>query len=481
MSMRTRLIVILSIVLTAAFLSTSLITYFVARSQYRDSSFDAVLPLLTNNILTEIQRDLMRPIDVSSTMAADTFLRDWILAGEEDLGQIQQYLTEIRDTYQFFTAFYVSDLTGHYYYPKGILKTISRDDAHDVWYYIFKESGLSVDLDVDTDEASDGTLTIFINHRIHDYEGRFLGVTGVGLSVESISSLLSEYQERFGRLVYMISPDGVVQAHPDVNLVEQTSIHEIPGIREVASDILTHGTEPATYEIHREGDPVYLEARYFPEFDWYILGEQETSQALGRLRSTLFTSLAIGLLTTGCVIAIVILVINRYQGRLETLVAMDELTGIANRRHFMTRLRDEVARSDRYAQAMSLLMIDVDHFKLVNDTHGHLAGDRVLKGIADAFREQIRETDILGRVGGEEFGVILPQSGSEEAQRAAERMRESIAQRRFPIPGETVHSMTISIGVATRTPDSFDFEELLKRADEAMYRAKAAGRNRVSL
>ena len=481
MSIRVKLILVLSAVLVMAFASTSVITYVVSRDRYRTSAVDEILPLLTNNILSEIQQDLMTPLNTSSLMAHDTFLKDWTVAGEGDVSQVEQYLREIKDTYGFFTAFFVSERTGRYYYYDGILKTISRDDSHDVWYYTFKEKNVDVDLDVDTDEASAGSLTIFINHRVVDYEGRFLGVAGVGLSMDGISRLLSEYEARFGRLVYMVDSNGLVQAHPDVSLVESASIVDAEGIGTVASAILAQSGVSNTYEFNRQGRRVFLEVRYFPEFDWYLIGEQETSDSLGRIRSVLFTNLAVGLLATCIVIAAVVIVVNRFQGRLEALVMVDPLTGVANRRHFMETLQSESERAKRYGHTLCLLMIDVDRFKKVNDRHGHLVGDRVLRIVTETIQDSLRDPDTLGRLGGEEFGVLLQETSLDDAVIVAERIRAGVSARFLQEPGIKPFHTTVSIGAAAMLTGSSDYESLLRHADTAMYRAKTDGRNRVSI
>ncbi len=481
MSIRIKLILVLSAVLVMAFVSTSVITYMVSKDRYRASAVDEILPLLTNNILSEIQRDLMMPLDISSLMAHDTFLKDWAVAGEGNVSQIEKYLREIKDTYGFFTAFFISERTGRYYYYNGVLKTISRDDSHDVWYYAFKEKNVDVDLDVDTDEASAGSLTIFINHRVIDYEGRFLGVTGVGLSMDGISQLLSEYEARFGRLVYMVDSNGLVQAHPDISFVESASIVDAEGISTVASAILAQRGDSKTYEFNRQGRRVLLEVRYFPEFDWYLIGEQEASDSLGRIRSVLFTNLAVGLLATCIVIAVVVIVVNRFQGRLEALVMVDPLTGVANRRHFMETLQSEAERAKRYGHTLSLLMIDVDRFKKVNDRHGHLVGDRVLRILTETIQDSLRDSDTLGRLGGEEFGVVLHETSLDDAVIVAERIRVGVSARFLQEPGLERLNTTVSIGAASILTGSSDYENLLRHADTAMYQAKADGRNRVSV
>jgi len=478
MSIRSKLILALSVVLLLAFASTSVVTYVVSKNRHRTTTLNETLPLLTRNILSEIQRDLMMPIDIASLMANDTFLKNWVLAGEKDSSQVVEYLKEIKEKYGFFTAFFVSEETAHYYYYDGILKTVSRDDPHDVWYYNFREKNVDVDLDVDTDEASGGSLTIFINYQLVDYEGRFLGVTGVGLNMGSMSQRLSEHRALYGRMVYMVDSAGLIQAHPDQSLIETASIHDIEGISSVAADILEQDTDPKTYEFDRAGRHVFLIALYFQDFDWYLIVEQEERDAIEHLRSVMSSSLAVGLLTTCVVIGIVILVVNRFQRRLEVLASVDELTKVANRRQFMDTLKTEVTRAVRYERGLSLLMIDADHFKSVNDKYGHLAGDKTLMMLVKSIQGCLRETDVLGRLGGEEFAAVLPETDLDEALVVAERIRLEVESSSLQSESGSRH-MTVSVGVALVRAGSADTEDLLHRADSAMYRAKAEGRNRV--
>jgi diguanylate cyclase (GGDEF)-like protein/PAS domain S-box-containing protein len=156
----------------------------------------------------------------------------------------------------------------------------------------------------------------------------------------------------------------------------------------------------------------------------------------------------------------------------------DGLTGLYNSRHFYARVHEEVERCNRYASQLSLILLDVDNFKKFNDTYGHLEGDRVLAGLAEVIRNEIRGADSAYRYGGEEFIVIFPETIPEESQVVAERLRRAFAEREFtPAPGERVH-MTISIGGGNYHPG----EELIpfvKRIDEAMYSAKKLGKNAV--
>ena len=163
---------------------------------------------------------------------------------------------------------------------------------------------------------------------------------------------------------------------------------------------------------------------------------------------------------------------NRY---LAHLAAYDALTGLPNQRHFLRLLSSEMMRSERMGEPVSLIMIDVDHFKRVNDTHGHLVGNRVLMSVADDISRSARAYDDACRVGGEEFAVILPHTEPADALSVAERMRSNVAL----IAHEGQPGVTISAGVATFPTDGDTIRVLIGRADEALYAAKREGRNCV--
>jgi diguanylate cyclase (GGDEF)-like protein len=157
----------------------------------------------------------------------------------------------------------------------------------------------------------------------------------------------------------------------------------------------------------------------------------------------------------------------------------DMLTGIANRRHFMVLGEQELSRTIRYGGELSLLMMDIDYFKNVNDVHGHHVGDLVLQKLGDVCHETLRDIDTAGRIGGEEFAVLLPQTSNEQASEAAERLRAVISSSETPSEqGLPVH-FTVSIGVTTLVDKSTNLDTLLSEADKALYEAKEQGRNKV--
>jgi diguanylate cyclase (GGDEF)-like protein len=165
---------------------------------------------------------------------------------------------------------------------------------------------------------------------------------------------------------------------------------------------------------------------------------------------------------------------------LRQLATVDELTGLLNRREFDRILRDEEGRALRFGLPLALLMVDADHFKAVNDTHGHLAGDAVLREIATRLRSQVREVDRVARFGGEEFAVVLVQSDRAAAVETAERLRQAVAAAPISAGPDATVTMTISIGVAVLPTDATSAVALVSASDKALYAAKTAGRNRVA-
>ncbi len=166
------------------------------------------------------------------------------------------------------------------------------------------------------------------------------------------------------------------------------------------------------------------------------------------------------------------------QQKLELLATTDFLTGLANRKQIMTDLAQQIEQYRRYGTKFSLLMVDIDHFKTVNDTHGHLVGDAVLVQLARIFKETLRILDSAGRYGGEEFLIVLGQADLQKALQTAERIRLAVQQHIFTCDDVTLHA-TISIGVAEISTEDRTINELIDRADQALYDAKEHGRNRV--
>lgn len=472
-----RLLGWLSLILVVGFLTTSVAGYVVSRDTIRNSISHHTLPLTGDNIYSEIQKDLLRPVFISSLMAHDTFLRDWILDGEKDVSQISRYLKEVKEKYGTISSFLVSDRSRKYYFAEGVLKTVSPDTPADAWYLRVRDMETPYEINVDYDMANRNAMTVFINYRIFDYQGGYLGATGVGLTLETVSQILDSYQEQFRRRVFFVAPSGeIVLTGKSMNHL-RGSIRELPGIRDIAADILKGGNKPYSLAYQTEDSEVLVNARFIPELGWHLVVEQDGSNEIKPVKRIFLLNLAISITASLLVLAITLFTVNRYQRRLEHMATTDSLTGMINRQAFKFVFRQLVADAKRSGRPLSAILFDIDLFKRINDRFGHLEGDKVIRAISLLSKSVCRANDVTVRWGGEEFMILLKDCDLDQAGAIAEKLRLSVAGHDFRLDLEPM-AITISLGVAQMAPDETE-TSLFGRVDKALYLAKDNGRNRV--
>jgi diguanylate cyclase (GGDEF)-like protein len=199
------------------------------------------------------------------------------------------------------------------------------------------------------------------------------------------------------------------------------------------------------------------------------------------LHSPAFGVMAFGTVLYTITLAFLLLSMTKERSELRHKIAalIDPLTGLANRRAFMSDADTMIAQRASRSEPIAVLLADLDHFKKINDVHGHSCGDRVLKLFAAALDRCIAQDDLAGRIGGEEFAVLLTDRSEEAALAFAERLRCAFAEAAIEIDGRAIRA-TVSVGVAVSRIGAHDLASLLARADQALYRAKASGRNRVA-
>lgn len=470
-----KLITLLSLLLGMGFVATTLISYYVSKDSIRESIVVNELPLTSDNIYSEMQKDLVRPIFISSMMASDTFLRDWVVHGEKDVGQIAKYLKEVKTRYGVITSFFVSERSHTYYYADGVLKTVRPSEPRDAWYFRVRGMDKPYEINVDPDLANRDALTIFVNYRVFDYGGHFIGATGVGLTVDAVRRLVNDYQARYHRNIYFTDTRGNIILYGSGANKAGSNIRDVPGLGAEAGRILS--SRAGTYQYRQDGGIHLLNVRFIPELNWYLFVEKTEDEALFAIRKTLYANLAISLGVMAVVLLLTHLTIGRYQRRLEEMATVDRLTGIANRQAFELLAERAVREVRRTREPLSAILLDVDHFKNVNDRYGHLAGDAVIRCIAGTLKGALRESDILCRWGGEEYLALLKGCDVDNARVLAEKCREAINAHPFDYGGHRI-AVTASFGVAQYNGGE-TMEQLFDRADRALYAAKAAGRDRV--
>ncbi|CAM2971634.1 diguanylate cyclase [Ectopseudomonas mendocina] len=476
---QTSLVLLLLFLLGSGFLTTSLLSYYASRDSIRQNIVNTELPLTSDTIYSEIQKDLIRPTQIASMMSRDTFLRDWALAGEQNPEPVTRYLREIQDHYGTFTAFFISEKTRTYYQAKGVLKQVQENQPRDAWYFRVRSMDEPYEISVDPDMANADRLTFFINFKVFDYQERFIGVAGVGLTVDAVVKLVDDYQRRYDRNIFFTDRNGHlvltgVEGGP-MGARRGQSLSEVPGLEKLLEVLPQPKSGDYRYDEHQRSH--FLNVRYIPELEWFLFVDKHEEGALAGIRHSLYLNLLICLLVTAVVLTLVSLVIRRYQQRIAALATTDSLTNLPNRRGFELHVEQALQEAQRDSSPLCAVMLDLDNFKQINDRHGHLAGDEVLRSFAERLRAALRQSDILCRWGGEEFILLLKNTDRHAAHELAEKLRQHCADQRYPMGGEALQ-VTVSLGLSQWQPGEA-LHDLLGRTDRALYRAKQAGRDRV--
>ncbi|MFZ5571463.1 MAG: cache domain-containing protein [Thermodesulfobacteriota bacterium] len=333
MNKKRKLLPAISMLLIAGFVMTSLASYFASRASLRSQITRNTLPLTSDNLYSEIQRDLLRPIFISSLMASDTFLRDWVIQGEQDVAQITRYLGEIKDRFGTVTSFFVSERTRNYYHAEGILKTVSATEERDVWYFRVRDMKTEYEINMDPDLANKDAMTIFINYRVFDFDGKYIGATGVGLTVNAVKRLIEKYQRKYQRNIYFIDQTGAIKMAGSQFPATTHHISQVEGLAPLLERIVS-GKE-TYFRYQNQGRMIHLNTRYIEEFGLYLLVEQAEEKALRTILTTLLINLAVCAVITVVILVLTSLTINAYQKRIETL------RGIVPICSFCKQIRDD--------------------------------------------------------------------------------------------------------------------------------------------
>jgi diguanylate cyclase (GGDEF)-like protein len=472
---RLYLFVFISVLLFSGYFITNIVSYQAAKDSLRSNIINTSLPLTRDNIYSEIQRDLMRPIFISSLMANDTFVKDWAIGGEKDVDQIKKYLTHIRHKYDFFAAFFVSAKTENYYYYDGILKKISKDVPRDKWYYDFTSKYEPYELTVDTNQAERNKMTIFINHRVHDYDHKLIGVTGVGLELERIKNLLSEYRVRYDRDIYLVDMQGNIQVSARNTEISELNIKKAKGLGEISSQILQVSYVSGNFEYEGKNGHMLLTSRYIPELNWFLIVVQNQNTALKTIWQNFIKNTMIGFVLTLLILGVIISVINFYHNKVENLNSKAAQSSGFNRQQFISCFK--TYESAFPEKQFSLILFDIDDFKGINDRYGHVCGDMVLERVSALIQEVFDSESNIFRWNGDEFMVIAPVT-AEQANHLAMKVRESIncdAKLLRITENETV---MICVSIAPFAEGETE-ASTTSSAETAMTAAKDTGRNTI--
>lgn len=421
---------------------------------------------LATEVKLQIDGYLDRALTGIKIIASDPAVRTF------DLPQVRVFLLQVRKEYPDI-SFTLDDAQGN--------QVVRGDDVVlvNVWDRAYFQSALQGNKEA----ISEGVLSrntnefvVNLGTPVRDETGAIVGVMQGAIALTKISEFVTELSTR-GTVAYVIDNNGKILAHPDVNLVkgrfDMSGVSFVKeGLAERKNGFSIIGATAAEKKL-----VTYL---YDLRTGWLICLEVPYAVIANKTQTL---TVILGLVTAvvlAIVGALVLYIAKRKKNeeKLMELATVDELTNIANRRYFIKIAEGQMKLSRRRGSPFCILMIDADNFKLINDTYGHDIGDLTLKKIVEICRYKLQEVDFIGRWGGEEFAVLLPETDLEQGAIVAERIRQAV-QAILISTGQGSVQVTISIGVAVNSSEDPDVDAVLKKADVALYAAKVKGRNTV--
>lgn len=472
---RMRMIPLIGAILAIGFLITNMVSYFIAVDTMRQSIIETELPLTGSNIYSEIQTDLVRPILVSSLMANDTFVQDWLHSGELDLAAITRYLQRIQRQYNVFTAFLVSRDTQAYYHFQAPPRHLKRDDPADIWFFRAIDAASPYEVNVDVNKQQNDALTVFINYRVLDHDGKMIALAGVGLDFRAVRNIVSRYREQFNRNIYFVNARGDIVVATDADTPVGASIQRSEGLAGIASQIL--GEERGEYSFKRSGRTILLSHRLIPDLGWRVMVEQDEAAAMRPLWLGFLFNLAVGFLVIAASLVLVSIAFGIYKKRIGELAFRDALTGLVNRPGFEAEYETRLLSRRASSEPLSLIVADLDGFGVFNDRFGRAAGDAALGKIGRIIASVSSDAGVAARLDGDNF-AILREGSSDAAARFADSLIKVIGSETFG--DSALAQLRASIGVTALTAGE-ERGVAMERVDRALRKAKAAGGDRVCL
>lgn len=614
------------IIILTGFCITSVISYRSNLGIF-EKEVERVSTLSAAGLYNNISTIFAQPVNVSLTMANDNLLKDFLLDEESNRSdevwrtRMSDYLNGYQRKYGYDSVFLVSSATHNYYHFEGIDRVLTKGDPENTWYYNFLVSNDEYSLNVDNDEATDNSITVFVNCKIKGADDSTLGIVGVGLRVNSLQALLSSYEEQYGVKTYLIDKNGKIEVSSSATRYEQKNLFDLDGYASKKEVILQNKHEQESFWYPDSSGDSYVVTRYEPNLQWYLVVDNDTSEENRYLSIQLAKSIFIIVLIILLVLIIITSVIKRYNVQISELTISQELeyqrllheateglyeniyefdithncasgeatrkyfesmgfatdmlydealhiiaskqiktefikgyidtfsqkavmeaykNGISNlncdlmiaedsenyrwirisaqifywhsdnsvrmitfhknidaekkqefilldsiRRDSMTGLYNKLATEKMISDALKsdqltddqhhvFLIFDIDNFKNVNDTMGHNFGDYVIQEMAAELKSQFREYDILGRIGGDEFVVLMKNIDNiVRLKQKLELLCLRIEKKNF----SAKKTISCSIGVALFPSNGTTYTELYKKADQALYYAKSHGKN----
>lgn len=474
MNSKYKIAIIIGVLLVVLSISITSINYFVSLNNTQQQLKNQALPLSLDNIYTEIQKHIIEPYLVSSMMANDTFVQDWLINDEENYKKIENYLSAIKNKYQMFTTYLVSNKSKNYYTQDGFIETMTRDNPSNNWYFSFKQKSKNHEINLDFNKNLSNSLIMFINYKIFDRDYSFLGSTGVAIKISYINDMLKTFRQKYHFKVFFINKDADIVLSEKDNF-KYSSLSEIDYLNSIKDDLISKESKSFEYQV--DGKEHILNTKYIPELDLYLLVEAKTEDFLVHVKDIFYFNLIISLFISFFIIITLVYLIKNYNKKLEHLADYDMLTSLNNRRSFKSKLSRQISIHQRNKNSLSLVFIDIDDFKTINDNFGHEVGDKVLIRISNILKSSVRKSDLVARWGGEEFIIVFINSTLEDSIVSIEKIK-GLIQSDYLLTELAGSDITASFGV-TQLKEKDSIDSIINRADQAMYRSKRTGKNKI--
>ena len=479
MTSKYRLLFIITSMLIIFSIGMSLLNYIVFIKNEKQQLSEQSLPLSIDNIYTEIQKNIIEPYLVASSMANNTFVHDWIKNEKRDSKKIVKYLSKVQNEYNVLNTFAVIHKTRNYYSAKGFSHKIDMDNPNSLWYKEFLLQGETHELNLDIAPNIANDLILFINYKIHDNSGSLLGVTGVALETKKINFLMHKFKKQYNLDVYFFNKQGELILTKEKKL-QTLLIDEMEDFSALKEKIISKNENNVLHNYTSiDGNSHILMTKYIEELDLYMCVDADVNEFTKSVKSVFLLNIIVSLVMILVLGYILYMFIRKYSDRLEKLSIQDPLTSLSNRRDFENKFLSLYKQQKRNPKEICVLFFDLDNFKSINDNLGHQIGDRILIRFAEILQKNTRESDFLARWGGEEFVITLIDSSITSAIKIANSLLAE-TQDDKELQKLSTATVTCSIGLTKFTTDD-TVESVIDRADSAMYQSKNNGKNQITV
>ncbi len=456
-------VTIVTVILTSYFTLKDIIN---SHNKQVQSAITPLFSLITSEIL--------RPLNVANFMAHNQFIIDYASKDEIDKEFIADYLSRISKSYNML-AFIALEKHNLMLDSNSKERLLNSKEAE--WYHRLKD--LPGEQFSDIGNSEDPHL--YFDNKIRNKDGEFIGFTGVAIDLNYFASKFKEYSERFGFELFFVDSNNIITLSS--NSIMRSESHHRKDLITRLSDLPWHQSliknskvdkNLSSEFVYNTEDGLLISQMPIQELNWrmFIVSPPAVEQNeywkifIGRFLLFFFIAVIFYLVLLNS--------ISYLKNRLITHSETDYLTQLPNRSHIHSRF-DTIAKNNKN---LCVVLADIDNFKNINDTYGHLVGDDVLKIVSEQLSYTLRKIDVVGRWGGEEFVMLLPETSAEQALIIVERIRNNIAAISFPISTTSgTFTTTISFGICELSLKDKNIEDYIEGADKALYEAKNNGRN----